>query len=222
MNERKKKYLGLALVLAIAAVVALAGSPGQWLAQPLGHAQSDQQPASGPQPDVGETVLVPKKTQPAPSQPSQPSYPVPTVQPEKKPEKINPNEIYTLTTSTNLVNVDVMVVDNNGNPVQNLGKKNFQLFDDGVPQAVTNFGTGEAPMTICMLIEYANRWWPYLILALQDSYQFLGVIQPKDWIAVVSFDMHTQILTDFTQDRSEVRGALDTIALPRFQRIQPV
>jgi len=41
--------------------------------------------------------------------------------------------------------VDVMVLDSNGSPLQNLGKKNFQLFDDGVPQAITNFGTGEAP-----------------------------------------------------------------------------
>ena len=45
-----------------------------------------------------------------------------------KPEKINPNDIYTLSTSTNLVNVDVMVVDNSGSPLQNLGKKNFQLY----------------------------------------------------------------------------------------------
>jgi VWFA-related protein len=201
----EKKYWLLTMALVIATFLALAGSPTQWFAQPQSPTQSEQQPTTGPQPDVGETVLVPKKTQPAPPPP-----------PEKKIEKINPNEIYTLSTSTNLVNVDVMVVDNNGNPIQSLGKKNFQLYDDGVPQAVTNFGTGEAPMTICMLIEYANRWWPYLILALQDSYQFLNVIQPKDWVAVVSFDMHTQILTDFTQDRAEVRGALDTLRFPGF------
>jgi VWFA-related protein len=109
-----------------------------------------------------------------------------------------------------------MVVDNNGNPIQNLGKKNFQLADDGVPQAVTNFGTGEAPMTICMLIEFSNRWWPYLYLALQYSYQFLQVIQPKDWVAVVAFDMKPQILTDFTQDHGEVRGALDSLRIPGF------
>ena len=200
------RYLLLTLALAVVAVLAVAGFPAQWFAQTPVGSQTEQHPTEGPQPDVGETVLVPKKTQPnAPVQPERP-----------KPEKINPNEIYTLSTSTNLVNVDVMVVDNNGNPIQSLGKKNFLLYDDGVPQAVTNFGTGEAPMTICMLIEYANRWWPFLILALQDSYEFLNVIQPKDWIAVVSFDMKTQILTDFTQDRSEVRGALDTLRYPGF------
>jgi Ca-activated chloride channel homolog len=200
----KKRLLLFSLALMIVVVLALASFPSEGFAQSQPQSQSEQQPTSGPQPNVGETVLVPKKTQPAP------------VQPEKKPEKINPNEIYTLSTTTNLVNVDVMVVDNGGNPIQSLGKKNFQVFDDGVPQAVTNFGTGDAPMTICMLIEFSNRWWGFLYVALQDSYNFLSVIQPKDWVAVVSFDMRTQILTDFTQDRSEVRAALDSLRIPGF------
>jgi VWFA-related protein len=203
-NHRAVLLLMLILALGTVTVLALASFPAGGVAQSQPQSQTEPRPTTGPQPDVGETVLVPKKTQPA------------TVQPKKKPEKINPNEIYTLSTSTNLVNVDVMVVDNNGNPIQNLGKKNFQLADDGVPQAVTNFGTGEAPMTICMLIEFANRYWAYLYLGLQYSYQFLQVIQPKDWVAVVSFDMKPQILTDFTQDRGEVRGALDSLRIPGF------
>ena len=109
-----------------------------------------------------------------------------------------------------------MVVDNSGSPLQNLGKKNFQLYDDGVPQAITNFGTGEAPMTICMLVEFANRWWPFLVIALRYSYYFLEVIHPKDWVAVVSFDLKPQILTDFTQDRTEVRAGLDQLRIPGF------
>jgi VWFA-related protein len=205
--KTKKAYLLLTLALAVLAVLAFVSFPPAWFAQSSAQTPTGEQPSSGPQPDVGETVVVPKKTQPAPA---------PTVAPEKKPEKINPSEIYTLSTSTNLVNVDVMVVDNNGNPVQNLGKKNFQLSDDGVPQAITNFGMGEAPITICMLIEYSARWWPYLSLALRYSYDFLQFIQPKDWVAVVSFDMNQQILTDFTQDRSEVRGALDQLRFPGF------
>jgi len=171
---------------------------------PQSQQPSEQQPSSGPKPDVGETVLVPKKTQPA------------APQPEKKVEKINPNDIYTLSTTTNLVNVDVMVVDNNGNPIPNLGKKNFKLFDDGVPQTVSNFGTAEAPMTVCLLIEFRNNYWPFLVLGLQYSYNFVRVIEPKDWVAVVSFDMRPDILTDFTQNRSEVTGALDTLRIPGF------
>ena len=200
----KKRFLLLSVALAVVAVLALASFPSAWFAQSQPQSQSEQQPTSGPQPNVGETVLVPKKTQPAP------------VQPEKKPEKINPNEIYTLSTSTNLVNVDVMVVDNSGNPIPSLGKKNFQISDDGVPQAITNFGTGEAPMTVCMLIEFSSRSWALLYVALQNAYPFLNFIQPKDWVAVVSFDMKPQIVTDFTQDRGEVRAGLDSLRIPGF------
>jgi VWFA-related protein len=192
----------LIFALAVTGCVMFAGLGRNWFAQ----SQDAPQPSAGPKPDVGETVLVPKKTQPAP----------PAAQPEKKVEKINPDEIFNLSTSTNLVNVDVMVVDKDGNPVPNLGRKNFKVFDDGVPQAVTNFGTAEAPMTICMLIEFSNKWWPFLYLGLRYSYDFVRVIQPKDWVAVVSFDMKPQILTDFTQDRSEVIGALDTLRIPGF------
>jgi len=72
-----------------------------------------------------------------------------------------------------------MVVDGSGSPIQSLEKKNFKLYDDGVPQAVTNFGTGEAPMTVCLLVEFASRSWPYLYIALRYSYNFLEVIHPK-------------------------------------------
>ena len=180
-----------------------ASSASDWYAQSNG----EQQPSTGPSPEVGPTVLAPKKTQPPPPET------------EKKPERINPNEIFTLSTTTNLVNVDVMVLDKDGNPLSNLSRKNFRLSDDGVPQTVSNFGTAQAPMTTCMVIEFSNRYWAFLYLALRYAYNYLQFIQPKDWTAVVSFDMKPQILTDFTQDRSEVRGALDTLRIPGFSEI---
>ena len=213
--KSKKRYLPITLFAAVVGALVLASYPPKWFAQPQEPAPTGQQQTQGPQPDVGETVLVPKKSQPtSPNQPA-PAGPT-TTQPSTKPEKINPNNVYTLSTTTSLVNVDVMVVDANGSPLQNLEKKNFHLYDDGVPQAVSNFGTGDAPMTICMLIEFSNRWWPFVIMAVRYSYEFLQVIQPKDWVAAVSFDLRPQILTDFTQDRSEVRGALDQLRIPGF------
>ncbi len=178
------------------------------LSTPHGLAQSqpDQQPSQGPKPAVGETVLAPKKTEPARA-------------PEKKVETINPKEVFTLSTSTNLVNVDVTVLDKDGNPISQLGRKNFRIMDDGVPQTVTNFATAEAPLTVCMLIEFSNKWWGFLYLALRYSYDFVRVIEPKDWIAVVTFDMKPTILTDFTRERHEVLGALDQLRIPGFSEI---
>jgi VWFA-related protein len=187
-------------ILVLAGLLLFASSASDWYAQSNG----DQQPSTGPNPEVGPTVLAPKKTQPAPTET------------EKKPERINPSEIFTLSTTTGLVNVDVMVLDKDGNPLASLNRKNFKIYDDGVPQTVSNFGTSEAPMTTCMLIEFSNKWWPFLYLALRYAYNFVHFIQPKDWTAVVSFDLKPEILTDFTQDRTQVIGALDTLRIPMF------
>jgi VWFA-related protein len=169
------------------------------------RAQDQQQPPSGPKPNVGETVIAPKKTQPAPAPP-----------PEEKHERINPNDVYTLSTSTDLVNVDVLVTTNEGQPIGTLTKNNFKVFDDGVQQTVTNFGISKAPMTVTMLIEFSKRFWPFLYLALRDSYEFLNFMQPQDWVAVIDYDMQQHILTDFTHDRQEVASALDTLRIPDF------
>jgi VWFA-related protein len=169
------------------------------------RAQDQQQPSTGPQPNVGETVVAPKKTEPAPTPP-----------PEEKHERINPNDIYTLSTSTDLVNVDVLVTTDDGRPISTLTKTNFKVFDDGVPQTITNFGVSKSPMTVTMLIEFSRTFWQFLYLALEDSYQFLNFMQPQDWVAAIDYDMQQHILTDFTHDRNEVRSALDTLRMPEF------
>jgi VWFA-related protein len=184
-----------------------------------------QQP--GPTPNTGETVYAPKKSA-KPNLEQQPQN-LPSEQPEKvpqetgkpapqekQPEKINPNEVYTLSTESNLVNVDVLVTDKNGSPISGLAKTNFKIMDDGVPQSVTNFSTAEAPITVTMLIEFSNKWWGFLYLALEDAYQFLNFMEPHDWVAVIDFDMQPHILQDFTHDRFQVRGALDTLRIPGF------
>jgi len=196
----KSRYLRRAVVL-LPGLLLLACAALIWCAQ-----STDQEP-SGPNPEVGPTVLAPKKAQPAPPEA------------EKKPERINPNDVFTMSTTSNLVNVDVLVVDKEGRPISTLNRKNFRLYDDDVAQTISNFGTSEAPTTTCMVIEFSNRSWSYLYLALTYAYGYLQFIQPKDWTAVVSFDMHPQILTDFTQDRSQVRAALDMLRIPGFSEI---
>jgi VWFA-related protein len=169
------------------------------------------QQSEGPSPGVSETVLAPKKPE-AEAEAKKTTAP----QEEKKLERINPDEIFTVATETRLVNVDVLVLDQNNNPIANLGQKNFRILVDGVPQTVTNFASTEAPMTVAMLVEFSNRWWGFLYLALRYSYDFVRVIDAKDWVAVVTFDMNSTILQDFTQNRHEVLQALDRLRFPGF------
>ncbi len=175
--------------------------------QESSQSQETGQSEEGPKKSAGEGVLAPKKA------------PTTTAPTEKKPEKINPADIPTIRTTTSLVNVDVLVVDKDGNPIPRLGKKNFKVYDDGVEQAVTNFGTGEAPMTVVLLLEFANEYWVNVYNALRYSYTFLNYSQPNDWVAVIDFDLKPHILLDFTHDRSEVESALDQERIPGFSEV---
>jgi len=203
---KKRSHYQLPALQATAALLLGFGllAPYQLMAQ-------DQQPSSsqsGPASETGETVIVPKKAAPGAETPAPDT---------KKPEKINPKDVFTISTATNLVNVDVLVTDNSGNPIPSLNRVNFKVFDDGVEQTLSNFGTGDAPMTVCLLIEFSSRSWTHLYLALEDAYSFLGTMKPTDWVAVVEYDMKPHILTDFTQDRATVQAALGTLRIPGFQ-----
>ena len=173
--------------------------------------QSGQKPAEappeagGPQGDIGP-IAVPKK---APEE----------AKPAEKPAKVkNPEglEDFSLRVNVPLVNLDVSVLTKDGQFIPGLKKENFRVLEDGVPQPITNFSQTEAPITATLLVEFANTNYNFVYDMLNAAYTFTGSLKPEDWIAVISYDMRSQILVDFTQDKRAVAGALSTLRIPGF------
>src|SRR5688572_23755740 len=54
---------------------------------------------------------------------------------------------------TNLVTTPVSVLDRNGRFIPGLTKKDFKIFEDDVPQAVTYFQSSESPFTVVLMID---------------------------------------------------------------------
>jgi VWFA-related protein len=172
-------------------------------------AQQKQEPAppseaGGPGAEVGPYV-VPKKKEDAPPPP-----------PPPKPKKIEGMPDYSITVNVPLVNVDVLVTTKDGQFIPNLHKENFRVSEDGAPQTITNFNQTEAPITAVLLIEYAATNMNYMYEALNASYTFANQLKKDDWVAVMSYDMRTEILVDFTQDKRAVLGALNLLRIPGF------
>src|SRR5438445_4744493 len=123
----------------------------------------------GPKKDVGETVAKPRKKA-DPVEAEQPKIPSKLT----RKDKLDVSEQPDFKVDTSIVNVDVAVLDNKGRPIPNIPKGNFRILEDNVPQQITNFGTGEAPMTVCMVIEFSNLFQQYYSSAwfqtLQASY----------------------------------------------------
>jgi VWFA-related protein len=152
---------------------------------------------------------------PAPAQPEPPKPPngkpqTAAANPQQAPETA-------ISVQSNLVNIDAVVTDQDGNIVTGLKRENFKVMDSGVEQQVTNFAPTEAPIMIVMLVEFsaeAYGYFGYKDAVWADS--FLHTLRPTDWVALKTFDLRSTLQVDFTHNVGEVDEALRTLGFPAF------
>jgi VWFA-related protein len=175
-------------------------------------------PQQGPKKETGDPVARPRPRQgeapPAAEQPKIPSQMRKAEQDQADPQAP------TFRSDTLSVNVDVGVLDNRGRFIPGIPAGNFRILEDGVPQKVTGYNTGEAPMTIAMVIEFSNLYQQYWSWGWQETltacYSFLETLKPEDTVAVVAFDLRPEILSDFSADRRDTQEALARLRIPGF------
>lgn len=131
-----------------------------------------------------------------------------------------PDGLPTFKSDVSTVNVDVAVLDKNGRFIPNIPRGNFRVVEDGVPQNIGGFSMGEAPMTVCMVIEFSNLYQQYWSQGwyetLQASYGFLETLKPEDYVAVVAYDLRSEILSDFSTDKRKAYEAMQRLRIAAF------
>jgi VWFA-related protein len=184
------------------------------------HAQTtppppQQKPAPPPPDDAGPATdngsIVLKKKKEAEEPPPAPAAPA-------EPKVKNPNnETYSLRVDVPIVNIDANVIlDKTHQFVPGLKANNFLVLEDGVPQTITSVRVAQTPITAVMLLEFAANSY-YLINDMQNaSYYFFRSLRPQDYVAVMTYDLRTHILTDFTNDKNTVAQALQSLIIPTF------
>ena len=163
---------------------------------------------AGPQTDSGGIILKKKKDADEPPPPPAPA----------EPKVKNPNnDTYSIRVDVPVVNLDVNVIlDKTHQFVPGLQKQNFLVLEDGVPQTVDTIRTTQTPITAVMLLEFAANSY-YLINDMRNaSASFYRSLRPDDYVAVVTYDLKTHILTDFTNDRQRLAESLNSLMIPGF------
>jgi VWFA-related protein len=167
--------------------------------------QTEPPPAAGgPQSDIGPYAVPKKKDEPPPPPPTE------------KPKKIEGMPDYSIHVDVPVVEVPVMVTTKDGQFISSLTKENFRISEDGTPQTISNFTISDAPITAVLLVEFAAGDYYFMRDILVGSYTFANTLKKDDWLAVISYDMKPYILADFTQNKQEVYGALNTLRVPGF------
>lgn len=135
--------------------------------------------------------------------------------PPAQPQQRQPQ--YSITVQSQLVQVNAVVTDQDGNIITGLKQQNFRIFDDNQPEPVTNFQPNDAPITIVLLLEFSARFGGiFAYYAKYLAYGFAEHLGPKDWVALVTFDLKPTVAVDFTHNKQEIENAIMSLYFPGF------
>jgi VWFA-related protein len=135
---------------------------------------------------------------------------------KKGPEQNRPQGQTAISVSVDLVSLQALVTDKKGNIITGLQPKDFTIYEDGVKQEITHFGTVDAAITCVMLVEFSKQVEWFITDVWNAIYGFAESLRPGDWVAVIGYDLRPTILTDFTQNRSQLMEALSRFTTPAF------
>jgi len=118
-----------------------------------------------------------------------------------------------------LVNMDIVVADKNGTLIKGLEKRDFKVFDDGVEQTISSFSSSESPLTVVIMFEFSKTFAYYYDDVFVPIVGFTNSLQENDWAALVKFDLHTEILSDFTKNKNQLFQGLRDLRFATYYEV---
>lgn len=165
---------------------------------PTRSAQSTQTPASTDRttPQLGEPPPPPKlKPKPTPT----------------PPEEFGEGEIVKV--DTELVTLNVRVIDRNNRPIDNVRENEFHVFEDGVEQPIEFFTREEVPVSYGLAVDNSGSLRSQLQSVIDAAKMIINSNKPGDETFLVRFISSDKIETmqDFTSNMELLQDALDNM-----------
>jgi len=128
-----------------------------------------------------------------------------------KPDADELEPVETLHVKVNLVSLYFTARDHHGALLPDLKKDDCKVFEDKTPQTVKNFtAQADQPLTMGILLDTSGSQQNVLGIEQQAGAQFLQrVLREKDEAFLISFDINSSLLTDYTNNAHAIRTAMD-------------
>lgn len=103
--------------------------------------------------------------------------------------------------NTDLVVLNVTVVDSEGKFIKGLVRKDFRLFVDGQEQKISSFMPEATPFAAAVLLDTSASMDKRLMLARSAAIRFLQELRQDDTAAVYRFDSEIERVQDYSTSR---------------------
>ena len=137
--------------------------------------------------------------------------PKPTPTPDPTTAEIDENS--KLIIDTELVTLHVRVIDRNNRPVNNIGKNDFKVLEDGVPQPIFSFTEEEVPVIYGLAVDTSGSVRPQFQQIIDAAKTIINSNKKGDETFIERFISSDKIETvqDFTPNKDLLLDGLDTL-----------
>jgi VWFA-related protein len=132
------------------------------------------------------------------------------------PAETDPQDIIKI--DTDLVPVDVTVLDSQGRLVRNLKKEDFKLFEDGAERPIASFNVEKIegaprPVAIVFALDLSGSMTPAEVARVSDAMREFSrrLAEHPAVFAVMTFGMRVKTIQTFTNDREKLDRAFDRL-----------
>lgn len=135
--------------------------------------------------------------------------PTPTPKPSPTPD----DEDEVIKVETELVNLNVRVVDRSNRPINNLREADFSIFEDNVKQTIDFFSRSEVPTNYSMVIDNSYSLRPQINEVIEASKIIVGTNRTGDETSIIRFvsSEKIEIVQDFTGNKEDLDDALENL-----------
>lgn len=138
------------------------------------------------------------------------AQPTPTPTPQVAPTINEEDQIVKI--DTELVNLNVRVVDRNNRPISNLRQSEFKVFEDNALQEIEFFSKSEVPTNYSLVIDSSGSLRYQIDQVIEAGKILVGANKPEDETSIIRFvsSDKIEVIENFSSNKAELIEALDT------------
>jgi Ca-activated chloride channel family protein len=147
---------------------------------------------------------------------AQSESPTPTPSPKQEEQEIDPEDVISVNTTEVLLPVTVR--DNAGVLINNLTRKDFRIFEDGVEQSLSDLSLRNVPVDVALIVDASSSVAGNLEDFRNAAEGFASHLANDDRVSLIQFDDRVVMLQDWTGSLVQLRRALKRIVPGMFTR----
>jgi VWFA-related protein len=147
---------------------------------------------------------------------AQSTTPAPTPTPTPDLQEVDPEDVISVNTAE--VSLPVTVRDSAGFLVNDLTRKDFRVFEDGVDQPLSVFSLRKVPVDVALIVDASSSVADNLDDFRNAAEGFASHLANDDRVSLIQFDDRVVMLQDWTGNLVQLRRALRRIVPGMFTR----